>query len=129
LQLSLSAEEVKTRIEDGQAMMEIGKFRDRSPHTLSGGEKKKVSIAIVLVNPGVLLLDELTAGLDPRTQLWFIELLQDLRREGKVVITATHDLDVIEKITANSIEIYRSNQFYTALHDESIRLSGEIRVE
>jgi cobalt/nickel transport system ATP-binding protein len=73
LQLNVTPEEVKTRVEDVLEMMEITKLRDRSPHTLSGGEKKKVCIATVLVNnPDVLLLDEPSAGLDPRTQLWLV---------------------------------------------------------
>jgi len=93
LQLDVPPEDVKHRVEDVLKIMEITKHRDRSPHTLSGGEKKKVCIATVLFNnPDVLLLDEPTAGLDPRTQLWLVELLQELGRSGKTVITATHDL-------------------------------------
>jgi cobalt/nickel transport system ATP-binding protein len=66
LQLDLPVDEVKSRVEDFLEMMEIGKLRDRSPRTLSGGEKKKVSIATVLVNnPDVLLLDEPSAALIP----------------------------------------------------------------
>jgi cobalt/nickel transport system ATP-binding protein len=104
LQLDFSPEEVKTRVEDVLAMMDIDKLRDRSPHTLSGGEKKKVCIASVLVNnPDVLLLDEPSAGLDPRTQLWLVELLQELGRAGKTVITATHDLEIIEMISERAI--------------------------
>ena len=97
-------EEVKHRVEDVLEIMEITKLRDRSPHTLSGGEKKKVCIATVLVNnPDVLLLDEPTAGLDPRTQLWLVELLQELGRSGKTVITATHDLETIEQISKRAV--------------------------
>ena len=104
LQLDVPPEEVKTRVEDVLDMMGITKLRDRSPHTLSGGEKKKVCIATVLVNnPDVLLLDEPTAGLDPRTQLWLVELLQELGRAGKTVITATHDLETIEQISKRAI--------------------------
>ena len=85
-------------------MMNITKLRDRSPHTLSGGEKKKVCIATVLVNnPDVLLLDEPSAGLDPRTQLWLVELLQELGHTGKTIITATHDLEIIEQISKRAI--------------------------
>jgi cobalt/nickel transport system ATP-binding protein len=106
LQLDATPEEVKARVEEVLEMMGITKLRDRSPHTLSGGEKKKVCIASVLVNnPDVLLLDEPTAGLDPRTQLWLIELLQVLGRAGKTVITATHDLDIIEQISKRAIVI------------------------
>jgi cobalt/nickel transport system ATP-binding protein len=104
LQLDLSKEEVMSRVEDVIEMMDISKLRERAPHTLSGGEKKKVCIASVLVtNPEVLLLDEPTAGLDPRTQLWLIELLQELGRAGKTIITATHDLDIIEQISSRAV--------------------------
>jgi cobalt/nickel transport system ATP-binding protein len=104
LQLDFSKEEVKNRTEDVMAMVGIAGLRDRSPHTLSGGEKKKVCLAAVLaVNPDVLLLDEPTAGLDPRSQLWLIELLQELARAGKTIITATHDLDIIEQISTRAI--------------------------
>lgn len=104
LQLDVTPEEVKTRVDDVLEMMEIAKLRDRSPHTLSGGEKKKVCIATVLVNnPDVLLLDEPTAGLDPRTQLWLVELLQELARAGKTIIIATHDLEIIEQISKRAI--------------------------
>ena len=104
LQLNLSPEEVRERVEDIMEMMQISKLRDRAPHTLSGGEKKKVCIATVLVNnPDVLLLDEPSAGLDPRTQLWLVELLRELSDAGKTVITATHDLEIIEMISKRSI--------------------------
>jgi cobalt/nickel transport system ATP-binding protein len=104
LQMDLSADEVKSRVEDVIKMMDIAKLRDRAPHTLSGGEKKKVCIASVLAtNPDVLLLDEPTAGLDPRTQLWLIELLQELAEAGKTVVTATHDLDIIEQISNRAV--------------------------
>ncbi len=106
LQLDLSREEVHSRVEEVMDMMEIARLSERAPHTLSGGEKKKVCIASVLVNnPDVLLLDEPTAGLDPRTQLWLIELLQELGRAGKTIITATHDLDIIEQISHRAIVI------------------------
>ena len=104
LQLNLPLAEVKARVEGVMEMMQIGKLRDRPPHTLSGGEKKKVCIATVLVNnPDVLLLDEPSAGLDPRTQLWLIELLQELGQAGKTVITATHDLEIIDQISKRAI--------------------------
>jgi len=104
LQLGLPKEEVTRRTDEVMAMMGISTLRDRAPHTLSGGEKKKVCIASILsVNPDVLLLDEPTAGLDPRTQLWLIELLQDLAQAGKTIITATHDLDIIEQISTRAI--------------------------
>ena len=104
LQLGLPPEEVIKRTEEVIAMLALSNLRDRAPHTLSGGERKKVCIASILsINPDVLLLDEPTGGLDPRTQLWLTELLQDLAEAGKTIITATHDLNIVEQISTRSI--------------------------
>jgi cobalt/nickel transport system ATP-binding protein len=104
LQLDMTKEEVTSRVEDVMSFTGIEKLRDRAPHTLSGGEKKKVCLASVLaINPDVLLLDEPTAGLDPRTQHWLIDVLHELGHAGKTIITATHDLDVTEHISQRAI--------------------------
>ena len=80
-------------------MMEIAHLRDRPPHRLSGGEKKRVALASVLVlDPEVLLLDEPTAALDPRSQSQIIDLLIGWGDGSKTVITATHDLGLVEDI-------------------------------
>ncbi len=79
--------------------MEIAHLKDRPPHRLSGGEKKRVAIASVLVlDPEVLLLDEPTAALDPRSQSQIIDLLIGWGDGKKTVITATHDLGLVEDI-------------------------------
>lgn len=106
LQLDMPPEEVRRRIEDVITMLGIEALRDRAPHMLSGGEKKKVCIASILAtNPDVLLLDEPTGGLDPRSQMWFIKLIRELTRAGKTIITATHNLDIVEKISTRAIVI------------------------
>jgi cobalt/nickel transport system ATP-binding protein len=127
LQLNLPLEEVKARVEDVMEMMQIGKLRDRSPHTLSGGEKKKVCIATVLVNnPDVLLLDEPSAGLDPRTQLWLVELLQELGHAGKTVITATHDLEIIDQISKRAIVMGEDHSVKMDRDSESVLSDYEL---
>jgi cobalt/nickel transport system ATP-binding protein len=106
LQLDMPQEETRQRIDDVIAMLGIENLRDRAPHMLSGGEKKKVCIASILAtNPDVLLLDEPTGGLDPRSQMWLIDLIQALARSGKTIITATHDLDIVEKISTRAIVV------------------------
>ena len=80
-------------------MLDIDDLADRAPYQLSGGEKKRVAIASVLVmNPEVLLFDEPTAALDPRTQQWLIELIVELNRAGKTIVLATHDLDILDVV-------------------------------
>lgn len=106
LQLDLPPDEVLMRTEEVIAMLGIENLRDRAPHILSGGEKKKVCIASILsTNPDVLLLDEPTGGLDPRSQIWLIELIQDLAKCGKTIITATHDLNIVEQISTRAIVV------------------------
>ncbi len=96
LQLGWSREKVARRIDDVLSMLEITELADRAPFQLSGGEKKRVAIASVLVmNPDVLLFDEPTAALDPRTQAWLVELILELNRAGKTIVMATHDLDIL----------------------------------
>ena len=99
LQLDLPREEVLQQCQEMIQMLNLEKIAHRSPHQLSGGEKKKVALASVLaMNPEVLLLDEPTAGLDPRTQVWLVEVLDELHSMGKTIITATHDLSILEEI-------------------------------
>jgi cobalt/nickel transport system ATP-binding protein len=106
LQLDLPPDEVQKRTEDVIAMLGIENLQGRAPHMLSGGEKKKVCIASILsTNPDVLLLDEPTGGLDPRSQMWLIELIQNLAKCGKTIITATHDLDIVEQISTRAIVV------------------------
>jgi cobalt/nickel transport system ATP-binding protein len=97
LQLGIGRDEVEQRIADVLAMLEIEDLADRAPYQLSGGQKKRVAIASVLVtNPEVILFDEPTAALDPRTQQWLLELIVELGRAGKTIVLATHDLDVLD---------------------------------
>ncbi|GBE55469.1 MAG TPA: ABC transporter ATP-binding protein [Euryarchaeota archaeon] len=99
LQLDMGKDEVRKRVGDVLDMLDIGDLVDRSPYQLSGGERKKVAIATILVvNPDVLLLDEPTSNLDPKTKKWFITLLNELNKIGKTIITATHDMQTVTSI-------------------------------
>jgi cobalt/nickel transport system ATP-binding protein len=93
LQLRWPKPEVRDRVGEILDRLRIPHLKDRMPHRLSGGEKKRVALASVLVlDPAVLLLDEPTAGLDPRSQSQLIDLLVEWGGGVKSVITATHDL-------------------------------------
>jgi cobalt/nickel transport system ATP-binding protein len=97
LNMGLAVDVVEARVADTLAMLQIEDLAERAPYQLSGGEKKRVAIASVLVmNPEVLLFDEPTAALDPRTQQWLIELIVELNHAGKTVVLATHDLETLD---------------------------------
>ncbi len=99
LQLRWPKEEIRERVGEILETMELTHLKDRSPHRLSGGEKKRVALASVLVlDPEVLLLDEPTAALDPWSQSQLIDFLVGWGGGAKTVVTATHDLDIVQDI-------------------------------
>lgn len=104
LQLDWPRADLRTRLTDTLALLEISHLRQRVPQSLSGGEKKRVALASLLIlQPAVLLLDEPTAGLDPRSQSLLLDLLAALRRTGMTFITATHDLTLLPHLADRAI--------------------------
>lgn len=99
LQMRWAKADVRAKVMSTLEWLRIAHLKDRDPHRLSGGEKKRVALASVLVmDPAVLLLDEPTAGLDPRSQSQLIDLLVEWGGGHKSVITATHDLGDLRDI-------------------------------
>jgi cobalt/nickel transport system ATP-binding protein len=100
LQMGWPKEQIREQVNRTLETLEIANLRHRSPHRLSGGEKKRVAIAsVIILDPEVLLLDEPTAALDPKSQRQIIELIGSFSGGAKTVITATHDLDSLEEIS------------------------------
>mgnify|MGYP000589588943 FL=1 len=74
--------------------------RKRLSSKLSGGMKRKLSVAMSLINdPEILILDEPTAGLDPRTRASLITSLEKLREFGKTILLTTHIVESAERIS------------------------------
>ncbi|MGW1143070.1 energy-coupling factor ABC transporter ATP-binding protein [Streptomyces zhihengii] len=95
MNLGLPEEEVRARVGEALAAMDIESLRDRPTHLLSYGQRKRAAIAgAVAMRPRVLVLDEPTAGLDPHGQERLLEVLDKLRRAGTTVVMATHDVDL-----------------------------------
>ena len=94
--LNLGADEVTARREVERVMEEVGitAFSDRPAHALSGGQKKQVAIADILVmHPEVMILDEPAAALDPKHTRIVEEIIERLTDKGITVLMATHDMD------------------------------------
>src|SRR5262249_10058748 len=99
LQLRWPKNEIRDRVMATLERLRIAHLKDRMPHRLSGGEKKRVALASVLVlDPSVLLMDEPTAALDPRSQSELIDLLIEWGGGTKSVVVATHGLGALEDI-------------------------------
>ena len=99
IQMGLSEAEVRERTEDCLRLFGIEKLRERPPYHLSGGEKRKVSLACILsLNPEVLILDEPLAGLDEKTQDMLLDFLKNFHNAGKTLITITHNRQLAENL-------------------------------
>ncbi|HVT93166.1 MAG TPA: ABC transporter ATP-binding protein [Bryobacteraceae bacterium] len=100
LQMRWPADEIRRKVGEILEKMDLSAISGRAPHRLSGGEKKRVALASVLVlDPEVLLLDEPTAMLDPQSQSQILNFLVSWgRSREKTVILATHDLDSLDAI-------------------------------
>jgi cobalt/nickel transport system ATP-binding protein len=130
LQLGYSRAQITATVDELLDSLRIGDIRDRAPHTLSDGQKKKVAIASSLAtDPDVLLLDEPTNGLDPRTQVWLIELLEELHHRGKTIVSATHDLSIAADIAGRAIvfseahTVAADGELPEIIHDDELLLN------
>ncbi|WP_294406397.1 energy-coupling factor ABC transporter ATP-binding protein [uncultured Clostridium sp.] len=94
MNLKLPREEVIKRVNEALNYMNILEFKDRPPHYLSGGEKKRVSIAdIIAMKSEIIIFDEPTAALDPLNAQMLEEVLEKLSSEEKTLLISTHDVD------------------------------------
>ena len=94
MNLRLPLQEVERRTAAALEAMGLSDYRQRQPQFLSGGEKKRVTIADILaMEPDVILLDEPTASLDPENVARLEETLDQLTRTGIALLVSTHDVD------------------------------------
>lgn len=92
--LGMGEAEVNERVEEILDVLNITHLRDRSPDALSGGQKRRVALAGVLVmDAEILCLDEPHSGLDPLGCLEFNDLLDELYAKGRTILVATHDVE------------------------------------
>lgn len=94
LNLGHSEEETKKEVEEVIDYLEITPFRHKPTHALSGGQKKQVSIADILVmKPEIIILDEPAAALDPKHTTMVNHIVDQMTQNGITVLMATHDVN------------------------------------
>lgn len=130
LQLGLELKDVRSRVESALAQMGIEHLRDRAPFELSGGEKKRAAIASVLsLEPDVILLDEPTASLDPRTKWVLVNMIVKLGEQGRTIITATHELEIVPIIAQRVIVIGENRRILADDTPERVLGNQELLIE
>ena len=118
--LGLNDAEIRQRVQDAMALLKLdyASLRKQSPFDLSGGQKRKVAIAGVLaMQPKYLVLDEPTAGLDPKGRKEFLEEIAALHRKGMTIVMVSHSMD----------DVARYAQRMVVLDHGQIRLQGTPR--
>ena len=122
----LSKLEVEQKVKMALSAVQMEGYAERNPYHLSGGEKKRISIATVLsMEPKILVFDEPTAGLDPRARRELLELLEGL---PQTMLIATHDLGLVEQLTPRMIimnngSIVADGSSKTLLEDKTLLLA------
>jgi len=98
--LGVPRAEMRDRVDEAMRLLEIGDLALRAPHELSDGQKQRVALAGVLaMKPRLVILDEPTSLLDPRTAAELVDLVGRLRRElGTTFVVVEHRLDLLVKV-------------------------------
>ena len=99
LNLGLSKTEVEKRVEEAMEMTGVTDLKDRVPHHLSLGQKKKVVLAsIISMKPKILILDEPTANLDPKSKRDVADIVNRLNADGMTIVISTHDVNMLSEM-------------------------------
>ena len=105
--LNLPEEEVNNRVREAMQMvgLDYEKYKDKSPFELSGGQKRRVAIAGVLaMNPNILILDEPTAGLDPKGRDFILDKIKNLHKNyNMTIIIVSHSMEDVANIAERVI--------------------------
>ena len=101
---------MQARVQEVLQLVHLETKDFKYPHQLSGGEQQRVCIARALINkPELILADEPTGSLDPRTAEEIFKLMHDINQEGTTVIMATHNFPMINKFSSRTICIEDGN--------------------
>jgi energy-coupling factor transport system ATP-binding protein len=104
--LGMDEDEIAVRSDELLARLRLTHLAAANPYTLSGGEKRRLTVAAAIATrPRVLVLDEPTFGQDARTWAELVAMLAALRDEGSAIVTITHDLDVVRALHAERFEL------------------------
>ena len=122
--------ELEERIRHAMERMELDfdRIRDRSPFELSGGQQRRVAIAGVLaMNPGILILDEPAAGLDPSGKRHMNELLLSLHGEGITIVFITHNMEEVAEIAGRMVVMNRGKVYMDDTPDRVFAREEDLR--
>ncbi len=114
-------DEITTRIGEVLEKVDLGYKGYKMPHQLSGGEQQRVVIARALLNdPEVILADEPTGNLDPKTSEDIMQILLEISRNGRAVVIATHNYNLLRKFQSRILKCTEEKLVETTINDPEI---------
>jgi cobalt/nickel transport system ATP-binding protein len=117
LNMGLTQQEIEERVAWALQSVGLADLAEKSPHHLSFGQRKRAAFATVLsMRPKVMVLDEPTSNLDPRSRKDMVSLIRSMQTNGAAIITATHDVDLVSFLADRVI-----------LLDKTIMAQGDVR--
>ena len=106
IRTGMSEEDARSKAKELLERFRLGRYANANPYTLSGGEKRRLTVAASLAAaPRVLILDEPTFGQDRKTWMQIIKLIASLRADGVSVIVVTHDKELVDALGARLVEL------------------------
>ena len=127
--LGLSQEEIDQRVREAIALvgLDYEKVKDRSPFELSGGQKRAVAIAgVVAMKPEVLILDEPTAGLDPRAHKDILRMIREVHEKtGNITILVSHNMGDVAEM-ADKVMVIDGGKLVVMGTPEEVFSQGEL---
>ncbi len=122
--LGLSGEAVEKRVKWALKLVNLSGYEDRSPYSLSGGEKQRLAIACILaMKPKYIILDEPTTGLDERSSEGVKRVIQNLRKEGHGIMLITHDMELVLELAERVVLLYEGTKVFDGAVDEFFQLN------
>lgn len=110
IRTGMSEEDARAKAQELLERFRLGRYANANPYTLSGGEKRRLTVAASLAAaPRVLILDEPTFGQDRKTWMQIIKLIASLRADGVSVIVVTHDKELVDALGARLVELLPVN--------------------
>lgn len=120
LRTGMSDEDARKQAESLLKRFSLLQYADSNPYTLSGGEKRRLTVAASLAAaPSVIILDEPTFGQDRKTWLQIINLIESLHKDGICIIVVTHDKELVNALGARVIELCAENSSCDSRNSDS----------
>ncbi len=123
--LGLSGEEIEVRVKEALSLvaLDYGEIKERSPFELSGGQKRKVAIAgVIAMKPEILILDEPTAGLDPKAHKEILQMIEKVHiTEKNITILVSHNMEDIAELADRIVVLDKGKVALTGSPSEIYR--------